>query len=77
MTILTDRGVPEREYRRETYYECDLGPAMMGKMTQPKLVFAKMTPGGVVGLDTAQGGGVVSTTSTVGQNVEVVHDKEK
>ena len=77
MTILTDRGVPKREYRRETFYECDLGPAMMGKMTQPKLAFAKMTPGGEVGLDTAQGGGVVSTTSTVGQKVEVVRDNRK
>ena len=72
VTIIDDSGVKKREYKRQTYYECDLKPGTTDKITQPKLVLSKKTPGMLVRSDTAQGGVVANYTSTEGQNLDVV-----
>ena len=72
VTILNEFGVSRRVYKRQTYYECDLKPGTVDKMTQPKLVFSKMTTDRDMRSDTAQGDNGSTMTSTEGQNVDIV-----
>ena len=61
-----------KKYEKTWFFECDLNPRGGGKLSQPRLSFAKMTPddrksGGRGGANdnSVMGGG--SSTCTVGQ----------